>query len=771
MNRKNLVSLVERLGLALLFLPSAGCPSFTPEPAAAPVDPLAHVDPLIGTGGGGFGQAQVFPGATTPFGMVRLGPDTAGDLPRDVVGFAHTAGYWYLDRYIEGFSHLHLSGTGAEDFGTLLVMPTLGMTDGKLDEGGYRQGFSHDNERARVGLYTVTLDDSGVQAELTATAHAGMHRYTFPATTGDADAPTLIFDVGHGIGRQGALDGEVSVDLSAGTLEGWLMSAGRFTGEERAFPIYFSAQLTPPPVAGGTWVDGVRTPGALRVTGADIGAYVQFENATTQVQVRAALSLIDLDQARLNREEVSERSFDDVTAEAERAWREQLGVVQMPQEAADNVTKTLFYTALYHAALMPTLYSESGGRYVGLDREVRHDEGVPYYSELSMWDTYRTAHPLYAALWPQQASAFASSILRMASAIGRLPRWPLAVNETGTMLGSPAAIILADTWLRGARGFNANTALDWMQADSDATDARSSRGGFERCLELGYCPRGELSRPVAHAVEWGWADFATAQLSAALGQDPSRFLERAQLYRGHYDDVTGFLRGRDAQGGFDAEFDPTAMHDDYAEGNAWHYLFSAPYDLAGLASLMGRQALLDKAQELFTLSEAEPPRYVVDEIRAPDPYYWQSNEPDLHAAFVFALAGAPMGTAKWVDWVRRTKYDATPWGIDGNDDGGTLSAWYALAALGLFPLPGSDIWILTAPALDDVTMPMGSGTLHIVTERSAPGAIYPAEVTLDGRAIDRAWLTHEELAAAGELRFVLQAEPTGWGQAEPYIDR
>jgi predicted alpha-1,2-mannosidase len=733
------------------------------DDARAPLaDPVQHADPLVGSGGGGFAQPQVFVGATTPFGLVRLGPDTEGELPRDVGGFAHTSGYWYVDRFIQGFSHLHLSGTGVEDFGTLLVMPTLGMSSDKTDEGGYRQEFSHDDEEASPGRYAVTFAGSGISAELTATSHAGLHRYRFPTSD---ERPTLIFDVGHGIGRPGALDATVS--WADGCAEGSLDNAGRFTGEDRAFPIYFSACVDVEPAEVGTFEAGTLTPGATSANGPDVGMYLELPVGTEEVRVYAGISLIDAQQARDNRAQVDGRAFEEVHEETEKAWRARLASVAV---RSDDVAKTrTFFSALYHAALMPTLYSESG-RYRGVDRELHDDDGVPYYSDLSMWDTYRTAHPLYALLWPRDAEAFATSIVRMAEQHGSLPRWPLAVNETGVMLGTPASIILADTWLRGARGFDIDAALDWMRADADSVEGRHSREGHAACLARGFCSRDDAGRGVASAIEWGFADFALAQLLSARGDEAAaeKYREQATLVRGHFDGETGFLRGREADGSFDPadSFDATEFLPDYAEGNAWQYFFAAPYDTAGLAELLGGPTqLVDKAREMFELTAETPPRYLAGEIRQPDPYYWHGNEPDLHAAIMFALAGAPDETARWMEWLRNERHDDTPWGLEGNDDGGTLSAWYVLAAIGLFPLPGSDVWVLVPPAFDDIVINrVEGGPLHVVTERASADAVYVERVLVDGEEHDRAWLSHDVLAEAVELRFVLVDEPTGFAE-------
>jgi predicted alpha-1,2-mannosidase len=766
-------SLTPVVALAMAIATGA-CTDGPAEPFLV-VDPLLHVDTHIGTAGGGFGQPQTFVGAAVPFGMVRPGPDTAGELPRDITGFAHTSGYWYLDAFIEGFSQLHLSGTGIEDFGNVLVMPTFGMTSEKTNEDGYRQRFRHATETTEAGLYAVTLDDTGIRAELTTASHAAVHRYTFPLER--PSAPVIIVDVSHGIGRPGATDADLTITLADGLVEGSMMSAGRFTGTDGAFPVFFSLAFDPAPERVGVFDGNTLYDDETARDGAEIGTYLTFAEGTESVTVRVGMSFIDLPQARTNRATVDDKSFDTVHEEARTAWRDVLERIRIVDDGSGTADDhTVFYTGLYHSLLFPTGISEADAegiraRYMGLDRVVHDDDGVPHFTDFSMWDTYRTAHPLYALFVPEQASAFATSILRMADEYGSLPRWPLAVNETGTMLGTPASIIFADTYLRGARDFDVERALAWMKDDADSTPGRTTRVTHALCVTTGHCPSETVGRSVASAIEWGAADFALAQLCRALDDDAcaSLYAERATLVRGHFDPAVGFFRARAEDGTFPSStaFDPTAFTDEYAEGNAWQYLYAAPYDTHGLVELLGgASAFVEKTRTLFDLSEATPPRYVVDEVRAMDPYYWHGNEPDLHAPFMFSLAGAPDEAARAVSWIRQTKYSARPEGLDGNDDAGALSSWIVLAALGIFPLPGSDVWILTAPFFDDITIERASGALTITTERESASSIYIRSIAIDGVRHDDIVVTHDVLERASRVHFVLSDAPAGFAPGQ-----
>lgn len=751
-----------------LFLAVGGCPE-DDGPGFVPVPVLASVDPIIGTAGAAYGQPQTFVGATTPFGLIKLGPDTSGELPRGVDGFAHTSGYWYLDGYIDGFSHLHLSGTGVEDLGNFLIMPATSMSAEMIDEDGYRQPFSHASEEVSPGRYAVRLDGNDVYAELTAAPHAGMHRYRFAA---DAPSPHLIVDVSHGIGRNGAVDAALRYE-GGGHFSGWMHNAGRFTSVERAFPVYVSMHMTPEPILTGGWEGEVFHAEQSGVQGENIGMFARFPMGTREVTVRVGVSLIDENQARNNRSQIDGKTFEKVHEEARSAWQTWLERIEL--ESADTTQSRIFYTSLYHAALMPTRYSEPleaghpKGRYRGLDREIHNDDNVSYYSDFSLWDTYRSAHPLYALIAPKYASAFATSLVRMARAHGALPRWPLAVNETGTMLGSPAIIALADTWLRGAIDFDAERALQISMDDADSTPGKTSRFGHTACLQAGFCPREEVSRGVAHAAEWSVADFALSRwLSAQARADASvRYEAQSLLFVGHIDENTGFARGRSLVDDFDSAigFDPTELTDDYAEGNAWQYLFSAPHAVAAMAKQLGEERLLWQVRTLFERAKNTAPRYLGEEWRQPDPFYWHGNEPDLHAAFVPLLLGDADATAEYVDWILRTKYDDTPLGLDGNDDGGTLSSWYVLAAIGLFPLPGSDLWLCVPPRFSKIRLAREVGELVIEVDKETPNAMYLHGIELDGRGVDRAWLRHHEVAQTKHLRFRVGEKPVGFAAA------
>lgn len=738
------------------------------DPSELPVvDLLTSIDPLIGTGGGAFAQGQVFIGSQVPFGMVRPGPDTSGYMGDQ--GFAHTAGYWYLDDTIEGFSQLHLHGTGAEDLGNFLVMPTLGMRAEQTRKVGYQRPFRHETETTEPGYYAVTLDEIDVRAELTASTHSAVHRYTFP--TGTA-TPGLLVDFGHGIGIEEAPDANVNIDPATGEITGWMMNAGRITGEDAAFQVYVAASFDPAPASVGVWSGDEFTPGGVTASGGASGAFLTFPAGTEQVVTHFGVSLVDIELARKNRGETDTRGFDAVRAAASEAWRDALARVQV--KGGTREAQRMLASGLFHSMLMPTQLSESDRRYVGLDRQVHQADDFVYYTDFSLWDTYRTLHPLLIWIAPDHQRDMAKSLLAMAEHHGAPPRWPLWVNEKGMMLGAPAAIVLSETVLKGIDDLDTTQLYDAVIADADLVEGHTIRGDFRHCLEFGYCPADRMDRSVAKSVEFGWADFAINQLATHLGktEDAARFAERARFWAKHFDRETGFLWGRNTDGAWaSSRLNNLGWTDDYAEGTAWQYLWAAPFDFGELARQFGGKAdLLAKLTEFFELAEATPRVGLApdDGVFGWEKYYWHGNEPDIHAAYLFAMAGDHDQTAKWVDWVRRARYSDDEKGLSGNDDGGTLSAWYVFSSIGLYPLAGSDIYVIGSPVFGEVTLRLEGGDLVVTAHNAGPGNIYVQSAKLNGEPLERAMLRHAEIAQGGELEFVMGPSPRGWAQGDVF---
>lgn len=724
---------------------------------------LRRVDPFIGTGGGGFAQGNAFVGAAAPFGMVRLGPDTWGKLGR--AGFAHAAGYWYRDKVIEGFSHTHMHGTGVEDYGNVLLVPVLGMDAGKTDERGYGSPFSHETETASPGYYAVTLKKPGVRAELTATERAGLHRYTYK----QEGEPVVIVDPTHLLGEGGTLAAEILVKPGTGEVEGWALSAGRFVGRSGAFKVYFAARFSEPFDAYGIWEPGKlhegKTSFASRAYGQRFGAYVQFVPAAQKVvEARVGISFVSLENARRHqREELGAKTLEQVRKQTEGAWRKLLAKVSVCGGTEEE--RRIFYTALYHTMLMPTLFTDLDGRYLGLDKKIHTAEGFRYYTDFSLWDTYRTLHPLYTWLLPDRQLDMLRSLLAMGEAIGYLPRWPLAGHETGVMAGSPADMVIAESYLKGIRGFDANRAFQLMkQAALQGIGTRN-----RHCNEHGFCPADKTGGSVSETLEYAYSDFAIALLARALGEEADfrLFSERSKAYRHLWDASSAFFRPKQSDGTFlaDDQFHPDgALQPHFVEGNAWQYLFFVPWDLPGLIQLFGsREAMLSKLDLFFEQSVAQPAKEISRGILGPDLYYWHGNEPDIHAPYIYALSGAPDRGAKWIRWVLRAKYDDTPDGLAGNDDGGTLSAWYVFSALGLYPVAGTDFYAIGSPIFEKVTLHLPAGSFVIQAPGTSRENLYVESATLSGKPLSYPWVRHRHISRPGKLTLKMGMEPRGWG--------
>ena len=699
----------------------------------APVDVVAAVDPFIGTGGAGFLVGSSTPAATVPFGMVKLGPDTSLDW--GAFDPYHCAGYYWDDTHVEGFSHTHMHGTGVPDYGDVLVMPVDGPSAAYPNPDAWRAPFSHDNESAAAGYYALTLD-SGIGVELTASRHTGVHRYRWP----DGADPVLLFDLEHVLGGS-SLGGEVHVDPAAGTISGWLTNAGGFTGQ--GFPVYFHAE-----VAGGfgdfaTWADDAPTEGRADASGVDLGVWIR--PATNPAELRVGISPVSVAGAVANLAEVDGKGFEAVVADAQEAWAEPLGRFEIA--GADAAEQRIFYTAVYHLLQMPTNWTDADGRYAGFDGEVHTAGAAPFYSDFSLWDTYRTAHPAFTLFYPEYANAFAASLLTMAQQGGAFPRWPAANGEGGSMLGAPAHIVLADTWLKGVRDWDVRAAWPILRAQARGElevpyNARPDPAWQDR---YGYLPADFTDSSVAWNQELAWSDAAMAGLATALDQaeDAAYFEWRSYTYRNQYDPAVGFFHARYSDGSFSPDLNPFAWEEEYTEGNAWQYLWMPPAHAEATAALFGGA---DVARERLTafMQGAEEEGLVP----TPAAYYWHGNEPDIHAPFLFALWGDPDATGTWQRWVEDNRYSDAADGLAGNDDAGTLSAWYLFSTIGLYPVAGTNQYIIGVPRWPEVRFAAGDGWFTVTRVGSGSHVV---GVSLDGVPLDRPTLHHDELAAGSTL--------------------
>lgn len=766
---------MKRLGTKVLMLAGIAGAGFTvPDGViAAPADvgeaAFRAVDPFIGTGG----EGHTFPGATVPYGMIQLSPDTRIQPRKDGYGWA--AGYRYDDTTIVGFSHTHFSGTGHSDLGDLLLMPTTGelqLERGDPDQprSGYISRFRHVTETAQPGYYAVTLDDHQVRAELTASARVGMHRYTFPA----GKPGHIVLDL-----RTSMYDYPGKISWSRlrvrpdGTVTGFRETRGWAPGRQLYFAVRFSRPFTghqlhnteqdipykgfPPP--------GEKDPRQrAQIEGRQLVAAFDVAPAAGQpVLVKVAISPVSEDNAIANLDAESPGwDFDGMRASAKRQWRDALGAVEVHGNRAQL---TSFYTALYHTLLGPTLFMDSDGRYRGPDNAVHQADGWTNYSTFSLWDTYRALHPLTTLVQPpQHTNDFVNSLLasRRESPYGVLPVWSFHGLETWCMIGYHAAPVIADAYMKGIRGYDAEEALQSMVASANY----GPYDGITAYRELGYVPIDEEGEAASKTLEYAYDDWAIARMAQAMGKTDvaTEFTRRAGHWKHAFDPATGFMRARRRDGAFREPFDPAASGygTDYTEGNAWQYSWYVPQDVAGLATMHGgSDALLDRLDAVFD-ANVDPSVFAhMEDITGLIGWYAHGNEPSHHVAYLYAYAGQPWRTQARLKQIMDTQYAPRPDGLAGNDDLGQMSAWYVFTTLGFYPVtPGSNQYVLGRPFLPRATLHLPNGKRFTVVADALDDAhAYVGSVTLNGRPLERTYLEHEEILAGGELRFTMQAAP------------
>jgi len=691
----------------------------------------AWVDPRIGTGGMGYAYGSCFVGAAAPHGLAKPGPDTNGP-DFGTISFQHYSGYFAGDDRIQGFASLHLHGTGATDYGILSVMPTLAFDPGKTSVVDYEAHFAKADEHPAAGYYDVTLD-STIRVELTATQRVAVERFTLPS------AGTVLIDLGKTLSGGMVDAAEIHVDDAAHEFTGSMHHLGGMSAGFGGYTLYFVARGEW--TASQSWANGT----ALAVPA----------GAST---LAIGLSLVSLEGARANlAAEVPAVDFDAVKTATVAAWEAKLGVVKLTAETETQLR--IFYTSLYHAFLMPSVIGDVDGTYQLVGQAAHVAQGWNQMSDLSLWDTYRSVSSLYAWLAPESARDSARSLVGFDDGLGAYPKWPLAIGETGTMLGASAEVVIADAQLRGVSDVAAAQAWPALRAAAmDPVSPPGGRGGrndVESYMQYGYVPN-TAGRSVSTTTEYAHDDFALAQLAGALGNtaDHDALLLRSHGWQKLFDPATGFLRGRDAAGALSNKpFDEFVWADDYAEADAWQSTFMAGvHDPDGIATVFGgRDAAVAKLKELFDQAKTDFETADPSAANFPRKWYWAGNEPDLNAPFLFGQLGHPELTAEWTRWIEDTIYTDQPDGIPGNDDGGAMGSWYVLSTLGLFPVAGSDLWLLGAPRFPQARVNVAGHEL--VIERQGSG-IHVASATLDGAAISGS-ITHAQLVGATKLVFTM----------------
>ncbi len=716
------------------------------------------VNPFIGTDFTG----NTYPGAQSPFGMVQLSPDNG--LP----GWDRISGYFYPDSTIAGFSHTHLSGTGAGDLYDISFMPvTLPFNEAEAPLGIHAK-FSHDQETAHAGYYRVKLLDYGIDVELTATARCGIQRYTFPA------AESAIF-----LNLKKAMNWDATQDSHIEVVDSVTVRGYRFSdGWARNQKVYFYTRFSKPfkaltldtrainPAPGGVAVTGPS--GKNGAKGSQAKAYIaRFDFSTQegdQILVSTAISGVSMEGAARNlKAEVPQDDFDLYRKQVEDSWNTELGKIAV--ETSDEEDKVKFYTALYHAMLTPTIYSDVDGQYYGPDQKIHQTDGGINYSTFSLWDTYRASHPLFTMLSPNRVNDMVKSFIHFYEQNGRLPVWNFYGVETDMMIGNHAIPVIVDAYLKGIGDFDAAKALQACVATLNMDSYR----GIGLYKSLGYVPYDVQDQhnsdnwSLSRTLEYAFDDYCVAVMADKMGekQIAAEFFKRSAHYKNVYNPATSFMQPRDSKGAFITPFDPEAYTEDICESNAWQYFWSVQHDIKSLIGLVGGEdRFAAKLDSMFTHNSTDTaslPIFSTGMIGQ----YAHGNEPSHHVIYLFNHVKQPWKTQAYVAKVMNELYLNTPAGLSGNDDCGQMSAWYVLSAMGLYPVnPVSGQYEIGTPLFPSLTLQVGDGKVFtVLAKNSGKEHIYVQSVTIDGKPLDKSYITHEQIMAGATVEFTMGPKP------------
>ena len=693
---------------------------------------VSLVNPFIGTDGHG----HTYPGATMPFGMMQLSPDTR------LEGWDGASGYHYSDQYIYGFTHTHLSGTGVSDYCDILLMPTneVVFNNGSNGKKGYRSKFSHDNEKAEPGYYQVHLEDTDINVELTVSERSGIHKYQFPT----AKNQIIVLDLEH---RDELLGSKIK-QTSRTEITGYRHSKSWASNQKLFYYIKFSHPLS---------VDLIAS--KQRLTNKK--AVFQFDNPKNEpIYVKIGISAVDEEGAKKNLEaEIGNKTFDEVKEKAQTVWEKQLEKIVIEDDNQDH--KTIFYTALYHTMITPNIYHDVDGRYRGMDMKIHKNNDFKYYTVFSLWDTYRAAHPLYTLIERKRTSDFVNTLLAKYDEGGILPMWDLSANYTGTMIGYHAVPVIADAYLKGIKGFDAEKALQAMKHS-----ANQNHLGLKSYKELGFIPVEEESESVSKTLEYAYDDWTIAKMAYALNKedDYETFIKRAQNYKNVFDPETKFMRGRTRNTWF-APFDPYEVNFNYTEANAWQYSFYVPQDISGFIDLLGGKEILEaQLDTLFTAKSNTSGRDMQD-ITGLIGQYAHGNEPSHHMAYLYNFVNKPYKTQEKVHQILTELYKNKPDGIAGNEDCGQMSAWYVFSAMGFYPVtPGADQYIIGTPLFDKATINLENGNNFTIKAFDLSNENkYIDYVRLNGSKLKQSYISSKDILSGGILEFFMTDSPSDWG--------
>ena len=734
------------------------------EPASS--DLTRYVNPFIGTGAidASSLSGSNFPGATLPFGFVQLSPDTE-DGPDNPA-----SGYDYNDKTIVGFSHTHLSGTGVSDLFDVMLMPTTGKIQsvpGKAETpgSGYRSRFSHDQESAEVGYYQVKLLDYDINAELTATEHAGYHRYRFPKT----DQAHIVIDLNHTLNKKRpywsckVIDAEIR-QIDPYTVEGYRV----LTGWAQLRKVYFYATFSEPIISSELFNGGSMYANEKIVNGTNVRAVLNFNTGNGKpVLVRVGLSEVSPSGAKANLEaEVGQKSFDQIRQEAKAKWQEQLSNITIE---GTKEQKEIFYTGLYHAYTQPNNLADVNGDYMATDYTIKNAPDKTHYSTFSLWDTYRAAHPLYTLLQPKKDAAFIRSMIRQYETFGYLPIWQLWGEENYCMIGNHAIPVIVDAIFKGIQGIDVEKAYEAVKQSSVTSHPGSP---FNLWDQYHYMPENKQSQSVSITLEMAYDDWCVAMLAKKLGKDEDYqyFLNRSGYYKNLFNKNTGFFQARDDKGNWLPDFNPLAYGGNggnpFTEGNGWQYLWYVPQDVQGLIALEGGKAGFSaKLDTFFTLKDL--PKEVNGNASGFIGQYAHGNEPSHHVTYLYDYVGQPWKTQYYVAKVLRELYNNSFSGYSGNEDCGQMSSWYIFSAMGFYPVnPASGKYEIGSPILSSATIRLDNGRVFKMTAKNVSEQnVYIQSVKLNGKSYNKPYILHSDIENGATLEFVMGAKPNKkWGQ-------
>ena len=698
-----------------------------------------YVDPMIGTGGHG----HTYPGAVVPHGMVQLSPDTR------LEGWDGCSGYHYSDDYIYGFTHTHLSGTGCSDYGDILLMPMNGTPS--MDNKIYGSKFSHANEKAAPGYYSVQLDDDNILAELTATTRVGFHKYTFPGTGNN----NVIIDLKH---RDQVLESSLLI-LNNHTIAGLRRSKAWAQNQY----VYFVIEFNVPFIKNGIWAEDTLQP--IKTLGVEncknLKGFFSFNEKT--VLAKVALSSVSIEGAQKNlAKELSGWDFNLVRTNATKTWNAELNKIEV--SGTNTIQLRNFYTALYHTMVVPNVNMDVDGQYRGRDDKIHTAKGFTNYSVFSLWDTYRAAHPLYTIIDKKRTLDYIQSFLAQYKEGGRLPVWELSGCETDCMIGYHSVPVIVDAYMKGIKGFDTELALEAMKKS-----ATWDHLGLPAIMDHGYLEMDDEHESVSKTLEYAYDDWCIAQFAKALNRplDYKTYIRRAQSYKNILDVQTGFMRPK-KNGNWISPFDPREVNNNFTEANSWQYSFYTPQDITGYLHLIGGKERMERKLDSLFSEQSETTGREQADITGLIGQYAHGNEPSHHITYLYNFLGKAYKTQEKVHQVMNEMYHDGPDGLAGNEDCGQMSAWYVLSALGFYPVtPGTTDFIIGTPLFSKAQIHLENGKTFTVNAANVSNENFYIQIAkMNGSPYRLSSLSYATIMNGNVLDFTMGAQPTSFGTAK-----